>query len=167
MSMTSVYLALGSNQTCPRQQLLLAVHEISALVGVKVCDVSRVFLSEAMGPRQAHYYNIVLHCKVSVDAPKVFLRTLKVLEQRLGRQRASERWGPRCIDIDIIYWQGVSLVSPELTIPHIGCWYRLFVLLPWLDVAGHDGVLSARIRLAVINNRQKAYGPGQFLGALI
>ncbi len=54
--------------------------------------------------------------------------------QRLGRVRG-ERWGPRIIDLDILWIEGVSFASERLTVPHPRLRERAFALVPLLDVA--------------------------------
>ena len=59
---------------------------------------------------------------------------MKALEIELGRSPA-ERWGPRSIDIDLIDYNDVTLVSPRLRLPHPELFNRAFVLVPLAEIA--------------------------------
>ena len=67
-------------------------------------------------------------------APFALLGHLKRLEVKLGRQPAV-RWGPRLIDMDILFYDDLVLNTPELMIPHPGLHERAFVLVPLNDIA--------------------------------
>ncbi len=62
------------------------------------------------------------------------MKRLKQLEVQLGRQQ-SFRWGPRLIDIDIIFYDHLILKSKSLIIPHPRLQERAFVLVPLADIA--------------------------------
>jgi 2-amino-4-hydroxy-6-hydroxymethyldihydropteridine diphosphokinase len=66
--------------------------------------------------------------------PAALLARLKQLESELGRQ-PTFRWGPRLIDIDILFYDDVVLDTPGLVIPHPGLQERAFVLVPLADIA--------------------------------
>jgi 2-amino-4-hydroxy-6-hydroxymethyldihydropteridine diphosphokinase len=57
------------------------------------------------------------------------LADLLALERRFGRQRR-ERWGPRSLDLDLLWWGDLRLSTPELTLPHPRMLERSFVLVP-------------------------------------
>jgi 2-amino-4-hydroxy-6-hydroxymethyldihydropteridine diphosphokinase len=59
---------------------------------------------------------------------------VKALERDLGRV-ASERWGPRAIDVDILDVEGVTRSDPHLTIPHARLFERAFALVPLAEIA--------------------------------
>jgi 2-amino-4-hydroxy-6-hydroxymethyldihydropteridine diphosphokinase len=65
--------------------------------------------------------------------PRELLQRLKALEQRLGRT-PSERWGPRAIDFDILFYDGISLDEPGLQLPHPRLLERAFVLVPLAEI---------------------------------
>ncbi len=95
------------------------------------------------GPaEQPKYLNAVL----VVDGPAMGLRLpselaalallerLHSLEAQFGRNRAAEleRWGPRCLDLDLLAWDGLQIQHPRLTLPHPRLLERSFVLAPLL-----------------------------------
>ncbi len=67
-------------------------------------------------------------------APTELLGRFKTVEQRLGRT-TTERWGPRVIDIDLLFYGDLTLDSPGLTIPHKQMLRRAFVLVPLAEIA--------------------------------
>jgi 2-amino-4-hydroxy-6-hydroxymethyldihydropteridine diphosphokinase len=79
------------------------------------------------------------------------LEALLDIERRMGRER-HERWGPRVIDLDLIWMVGATLAEPGLTLPHPGVSMRNFVLYPLdeiaptLDIPGHGRVMELKLR---------------------
>ena len=86
------------------------------------------------GPsEQQRYLNLV----VAIDSeatPRQLLGMCHRLESAAGRVRG-ERWGPRQLDIDILWIDGETVEEPDLQIPHPRMWQRRFVLVPLADVA--------------------------------
>jgi 2-amino-4-hydroxy-6-hydroxymethyldihydropteridine diphosphokinase len=66
--------------------------------------------------------------------PEALLGYLKQLEVKLGREQ-NFRWGPRLIDLDILFYDDLVLDSPPLVIPHPRLHERAFVLVPLMDIA--------------------------------
>ena len=67
-------------------------------------------------------------------SPLDLLHKLLEIEQLFGRVRR-ERWGPRTLDLDLIFYEDLILETPELQIPHPRCRERAFVLLPLAEIA--------------------------------
>lgn len=135
-----IILGLGSNIGNRLQYLRQAYNIIKQLPDVTVQQVSPVYLSEAELPENAppewsqHFYNCALSCE-STLTPELLLKTIKKIEEDLGRDAQHEKWSPRVIDIDILAWKDVSISSPSLTIPHPHLLTRPFALWPLADVA--------------------------------
>ena len=68
-------------------------------------------------------------------APHELLAALKTIERDLGRVK-NERWGPRAIDIDILFYGDAEIDDPDLVIPHRELRNRAFVLAPLAEIAG-------------------------------
>ncbi len=82
---------------------------------------------------QPGFLNAVL--EIETDAhPLSLLHILKSIEKKIGRQQ-SQKWGPRIIDLDILFYDHLILKTPELTIPHPLIAERLFVLIPLADLS--------------------------------
>ena len=90
-------------------------------------------------PGQDAYCNaVVLITRVqrspSEKAALELLRELQRLEQRCGRDRSREqRWGPRTLDLDLLFWGELRLDNPRLVLPHPRMHLRSFVLEPLLQ----------------------------------
>jgi 2-amino-4-hydroxy-6-hydroxymethyldihydropteridine diphosphokinase len=127
-----VYLALGTNLGDRPANLQAAIAALPP--AVTVMKRSPVYETQPWGVTdQPAFLNMVLSGKTCLD-PLVLLARLKILETRLGRQ-PSVRYGPRKIDIDLLFYDDMLLNSPELTIPHPGLHERAFVLVPLADLA--------------------------------
>jgi len=146
MVVNTLLLALGANQAGawgpPDQTLARARHEL-ACAGVRILVASHLYDTLPLGPgRQSRYLNAVL-LSVAHMGPAALLRLVKRLERRAGR-RLSARWGPRCLDIDILDFGGrrlgwprrrlERLVPGRLVLPHPQIDRRAFVLIPLLEV---------------------------------
>jgi 2-amino-4-hydroxy-6-hydroxymethyldihydropteridine diphosphokinase len=68
-------------------------------------------------------------------APAELLVHLQQIERDQGRVPAKERWGPRVLDLDLLLYGDVEIVSADLTVPHPGIGVRNFVLLPLRELA--------------------------------
>jgi 2-amino-4-hydroxy-6-hydroxymethyldihydropteridine diphosphokinase len=127
-----VYLALGTNLGDRPGNLRDAVAALPP--AVTVLASSPVYETQPWGVTdQPAFLNMVLHGKTRL-APLALLAHLKELEGKLGRL-ASVRYGPRKIDIDILFYSDLILDTPGLTIPHPGLHERAFVLVPLADLA--------------------------------
>ena len=148
---TSAYIGLGSNLDNPAAHLRRAFTELAALPGTRLLAQSRIYQSKPLGsPDQPDYLNAVVVLRTRLE-PLELLGHLRALEQQQGRQRASElHWGPRCLDLDILVYDDVSMHTPELTLPHPGAHQRSFVLYPLAELApellipGHGSVRELR-----------------------
>jgi 2-amino-4-hydroxy-6-hydroxymethyldihydropteridine diphosphokinase len=82
---------------------------------------------------QPAFLNMVLKTETDLE-PEALLKYLKQLEVELGRKQ-NFRWGPRLIDLDILFYDDLVLDSPPLVIPHMRLHERAFVLVPLMDIA--------------------------------
>jgi len=132
--MAKVYLGLGSN--CGDRLIFLksALTGIAKLKGTFVRAVSSVYETEPVGKKdQREFLNAVAEIETALS-PHDLLGEIKRLEQDLGRKDRI-RWGPREIDIDILYYDGMILNEGSLKIPHGEVANRRFVLIPLNEVA--------------------------------
>jgi 2-amino-4-hydroxy-6-hydroxymethyldihydropteridine diphosphokinase len=99
----------------------------------RVVATSRVYETAPVGPAQPRYLNAA--ALVSWErSPMDLLGELLAIEAKLGRVRG-ERWGPRTIDLDLLWAEGVALEGPQLTVPHPRLRERAFALVPMVEVA--------------------------------
>ncbi|HEY6558065.1 MAG TPA: 2-amino-4-hydroxy-6-hydroxymethyldihydropteridine diphosphokinase [Polyangiaceae bacterium] len=131
MSSTDYVIGLGSNLGARLPNLLSACAGLRELG--RIVAVSSLYETRALGPAQGDFLNAAVRISTA-RAPGALLDDLLGVEQRLGRVRR-ERWGPRTIDLDILWSPGLVLASSTLEIPHRELHNRVFALLPLLDVA--------------------------------
>jgi len=125
-------LLLGSNEGDSMKFLRFAMSEIEIWVG-KIVTSSSIYRSKAWGnTQQADFLNSVLHVQTNLD-PLKLLKTILTIEQSAGRTR-SEKWGPRCLDIDILYYDDIVYKDDQLLIPHAGICNRRFTLVPLCEL---------------------------------
>jgi len=129
------YLGLGSNLGDRREQLVLARARLAALPGVELLASSRLYRTRPVGgpEGQPDYYNAALKLATRL-APEQLLAAALAVEQELGRVR-TERWGARCIDIDLLFCGDRELDAAALQLPHPRLAERGFVLAPLCDLA--------------------------------
>jgi 2-amino-4-hydroxy-6-hydroxymethyldihydropteridine diphosphokinase len=127
-----VYLALGTNLGDRPANLRAALKALSP--EVKVIAESKVYETPPWGYEdQPTFLNMAVKCKTNLE-PESLLKRLKHLEVQLGREQ-SFCWGPRLIDIDILFYNDLILKSEPLSIPHLRLHERAFVLVPLADIA--------------------------------
>ncbi len=130
--MKQVFLGLGSNLGARRMNLQSAVTGLQGVV--QITAVSPVYETKAWGiTDQPDFLNICVGGLTEL-APLDLLYFVKNLESEIGRTPAV-RWGPRLIDIDILFYDTVVFEDAELTIPHVGIPERATVLIPLAAIA--------------------------------
>lgn len=131
------FLGLGSNLGDRRAHLRRAVDQLRAGTRAPVTAVSQVYETEPLGgpEGQGPYLNLVVELAVPPGAdPYRLLEECRRLEAAAGRVRAA-RWGPRTLDADLLWIDGVSIDAPDLTVPHPRWRERRFVLAPLRELA--------------------------------
>ena len=132
MSTSIVTLALGTNLGDRPGNLQAAIKALPP--NVTVLEQSFVYETLPWGlTDQPRFLNMVIKGETR-QKPQELLKRLKSLETQLGRI-PSIRYGPRKIDIDILFYDDLILATPELTLPHPHLHERAFVLVPLTDVA--------------------------------
>lgn len=137
--MNKVYLLTGGNMGNRLQNLQEAVLLLQKDCGT-VQQVSAVYETAAWGKTdQPSFLNqaVVL---ATLLGPQQLIAAILAIEEKMGRRRPNsnrgEKFGPRIIDIDIIFYNDAIIHEPDLTIPHPHMQYRRFVLAPLNDIAG-------------------------------
>jgi 2-amino-4-hydroxy-6-hydroxymethyldihydropteridine diphosphokinase len=122
---------LGANLGERAATLKSAVLALQAHADVQA--ISHLYETAAVGPPQPDYLNAAVRVESSL-APQRLLRELLAIERAHGRERR-ERWGPRTLDLDLLYSPALLLNEADLTLPHPELRRRAFALMPLLDVA--------------------------------
>ena len=127
-----VYLALGTNLGDRMDNLRRAIAALSP--SVKVTALSPVYETPPWGyADQPAFLNMALAGKTDLE-PLALIAFLKKLETDLGREKTF-RNGPRLIDMDILFYDGLVFNQDDLVIPHPRLHERAFVLIPLNDIA--------------------------------
>lgn len=129
------FIALGSNMGDKNDNLNRAMDLIEDRVG-RILKKSTVLNTEPYGyTEQDEFLNMAI--KVDTElSPRKLLEELLKIELELGRVRKIT-WGPRTIDLDIIYYGNEIVDEPDLQIPHVDLYNRDFVLEPVAEI-GED-----------------------------
>ncbi len=141
------FVGLGSNLGDRWAVLRRAVDQLRGAGRVTVVAVSPVYETEPVGgpEDQGPYLNLVVELAVPVPVdPYRLLEECRRLEVAAGRVR-TVRWGPRALDADVLWIDGVTVADAELTVPHPRYAERRFVLAPLADLAPDlvDGAMVA------------------------
>lgn len=130
---TPVFIGLGSNLGPKRENLVQAVDLIASLPGVKLLQCSALYKTEPWGKTdQDTFLNQVIKIETSLTARNL-LGNLQEIEIKMGRQR-KEKWGPRIIDLDILWYGNEVIDETDLKVPHPHMRERLFVLVPLQEI---------------------------------
>jgi 2-amino-4-hydroxy-6-hydroxymethyldihydropteridine diphosphokinase len=130
--MPTIYLSLGTNLGQRQHNLLRTIAGLEE--EMVITAVSPIYQTPPWGfTDQPDFLNLCLAATTSLT-PDDLLHFIKKLEKRLRREQAV-RWGPRLIDIDILFYDDLVSRSEELTIPHPQVARRAFVLVPLADIA--------------------------------
>jgi 2-amino-4-hydroxy-6-hydroxymethyldihydropteridine diphosphokinase len=133
--MVRVFIGLGSNLGDRVKYLNQALAEIANSKQIFIKNYSSVYETEPVGNKeQPQFLNMVAELE-SALAPQDLLRKLKEIEIALGR-KYSEHWGPREIDLDILYYGDEVFNDGKLHLPHPEIANRRFVLVPMKEIAG-------------------------------
>ena len=133
--MITVYIGLGSNLADPVTQVTSAIKALQTLEKSELKKVSSLYKSLPMGPSEQPDYINAVACMITKLEPFELLDALLAIEQSQGRQRNTERWGPRTLDLDILLYGEKIITTERLKIPHSGLHERSFVLYPLHEIA--------------------------------
>lgn len=129
-----VYLSLGSNIGDKRKNLLEAIRKIGELENTEVVKSSTILETEPFGYlEQDNFLNACLEVKTLMTAQE-FLKVILQIELDMGRVREI-KWGPRIIDIDMLFYDKEVIEEDNLAVPHPWICEREFVLDPLSEIA--------------------------------
>jgi len=128
-------LGLGANLGKPLLALRRAAKALAAADGLELFGRSSVYRTAPLGgPPQPDYFNAAVGLRCALD-PLELLEIALQIERQLGRKRPDPvRWGPRTMDIDVLWLSSGTVDLEGLRIPHPRLTQRAFALRPLLDV---------------------------------
>lgn len=125
-------LSFGSNIGDKAENIKKA-YELLETEKLNIIKDSKLYITKAYGvTNQPDFHNSVALCKTCLT-PIELLNFIKKIEKNIGRYETF-RWGPRVIDIDIIFYDNIKYDSEDLTIPHKDFRNREFVITPIRDI---------------------------------
>jgi 2-amino-4-hydroxy-6-hydroxymethyldihydropteridine diphosphokinase len=129
------YLGIGSNLGDRIENIGASIRYLKSIPRISVGQISRVYESPACGgpKNQPKYLNAAVKIHTALT-PSDLLGVLKSIESKLKR-KSSVKWGPRTIDLDILFYGDLVLLSDKLSIPHPLLHKRIFVLKPLSEIA--------------------------------
>lgn len=130
----TVFIGLGSNQGEKLKNCEAAIQEILKLEGSTLVSQSSWHYTQPWGKEDQDWFiNGVIQVKTGLN-PNELLKELKEIELLLSRED-NGRWGPRTIDLDILFYDDLIIKSKDLEIPHPRIPERNFVLIPLAEIA--------------------------------
>jgi 2-amino-4-hydroxy-6-hydroxymethyldihydropteridine diphosphokinase len=130
------YIGIGSNIGDKGHQCERAISEILKVDRHTLLSKSSLFKTQPIGyTSQDWFVNGVIKIETDLEPPEL-LQTLKTIESQLGRTETF-RWGPRVIDLDILFFDDIEIHTEELQIPHPLIQNRQFVLIPLAEIDRH------------------------------
>ena len=132
--MTPAFIALGANLGDPVAQLREAAQRLRDTTGLHSVQLSPIYFSAPVGVvDQPRFANAAVRLETSLDAHEL-LAVCHSVERAMGRVR-TVRWGPRTIDLDLIFFGTLRVADEALTLPHPRWSERAFVVQPIYDLA--------------------------------
>jgi dihydroneopterin aldolase/2-amino-4-hydroxy-6-hydroxymethyldihydropteridine diphosphokinase len=127
------YIGIGSNIGDKLKNCEKAISEILRLDRHKLLAKSSLFRTQPMGyTSQDWFVNGVIKIETDLEAHEL-LQALKTIESQLGREKTL-RWGPRTMDLDVLFFDDIEIHNEELQIPHPLIQNRQFVLVPLAEI---------------------------------
>ena len=134
MPHTIAYIGIGSNLGTPGKNCIEAIEKISNTKDIKIISRSSFYQTEPIGEVQQDWFvNSAIKIKTNLS-PTHLLSALLNIESAMGRTR-EEKWGPRLIDLDLLFYGNLILEKKGLTLPHPEIQKRKFVLIPMSEIA--------------------------------
>lgn len=160
--MAEAALGLGSNLGDRQAHLSGAVRALETWEGVRVTAQSSLWETPPWGvEEQPHFLNACVLIETTLSPIEV-LDACLAIEREHGRER-SLRWGPRTLDMDVLYYDDVEIAGERLILPHPRMLLRSFVLAPLAEIAPGKMIGGATIQenLALVGHEpgMKQLGP--------
>lgn len=134
---SEAYIALGANLGDREATLMEAITRLNAHPAIKVLRCSNLYETDPVGYLdQPCFVNMALALQTTLD-PESLLSVMLEIENELGRERTI-RYGPRTVDLDLLWVGGKEMNTSLLTLPHPRMMERAFVLIPLADTLSKE-----------------------------
>lgn len=131
--MVKAVIGLGSNLGDSKRHLMNAVKELDRYDGIRVTDISSLYLTKPVGPQDQNYFiNAVAVIDTGYSAHEL-LDVLHQIENSHHRRRI-RHWGERTLDLDILFFGSEIIDTADLQVPHPEIVNRAFVIIPLLEI---------------------------------
>ena len=131
MSMASI--GIGSNLGDAQANCIKAVEKLGRLRATQVVKTSSLYKTEPVGyENQPWFVNCVVLLETRLP-PAELLIHLQAIERSMGRKKG-KKWGPRPIDLDILFYDDLIITDDDLIVPHPELQNRKFVLQPLVEI---------------------------------
>lgn len=131
--LSTIYIGLGSNLGNKKENIQQALKLLNEMEGISVIKVSSFYETEPVGYEDQDWFINAVAQIETLLSPQELLKIFKDIEQKLGREQ-SLRWGPRKIDLDILFYDDIIYKTDDLEIPHPRLHERAFVLVPLAEI---------------------------------
>ena len=149
--MTIAYIGLGANLGKPQTKIQQALAAIDGHADIRLLDKSSLYKSKAIGlTGQPDYINAAAKLEMTLT-PHSLLHELLTIETMLGRTRDGTHWGPRIIDIDLLYCGDQIINDETLVLPHPEILNRDFVLYPLAEMEPNFTLPDGRMLSDITN----------------
>ncbi|RDY29441.1 2-amino-4-hydroxy-6-hydroxymethyldihydropteridine diphosphokinase [Romboutsia weinsteinii] len=155
--MNKAYLGIGTNMGDRLNNLKCACEILNDNDSITISKKSKLYETKAWGyTEQDDFLNMCVEIETTIS-PEELLMVCQEVEQKLHRERVI-RWGPRTIDVDILFFNDIKLKCEDLEIPHPRIQDRAFVLIPLMDLDENLSIENKSIRLYLENltNKEKS-----------
>ncbi|MBK7381550.1 MAG: 2-amino-4-hydroxy-6-hydroxymethyldihydropteridine diphosphokinase [Ignavibacteriales bacterium] len=150
----TAFIGIGTNEGDKLANIRFALSEIDESDSSSIENVSSICETLPMGEvQQENFLNAVIKIKTKLLPEGLFL-FLKSIEKKAGRIKR-ERWGPRELDLDILFYDDIIYNKNELIIPHSGVIERDFVLVPLIEIEPHLIHPISKVELSELLNELK------------
>ncbi|MDA0835365.1 MAG: 2-amino-4-hydroxy-6-hydroxymethyldihydropteridine diphosphokinase [Planctomycetota bacterium] len=149
---TSAWIALGGNLGDVNATFADAHKRLEHSDTIDLKQISSLHRTSPVGQHAgAEFVNAVAQVETTLS-PLDLLDELQAIETQRGRVR-SVRWGPRTLDLDLLMYGDKVIDHPRLQLPHPACWYRRFVLDPWVEIGADVEHPVKRLTIGELRDR--------------
>lgn len=130
----TIFVGLGSNLGDKPGNIAFGIRALEEGGRIRITGRSRLYRTEPVGYRDQDWFvNAVVRGETGLSPAEV-LTCLKEIERRAGRSAGGVRYGPRVLDLDLLFYEDLVLDLPGLSLPHLRLAERRFVLQPLCDI---------------------------------